>query len=158
MINGVYMYFSAYIYGITQYLKNNHGDVLWVNRIQFTNFISFGVVIVLYTAYSYNTYILWEHGCLSTIIMSYQTRCSENGSYISQLLPNKLGIERYLVPQCQRKTSNIYVYTCITHTRCMNEWWKWWSLLTRIKQVHVGLDDNPILPNLYCMSRGSTQP
>ena len=83
-----------HIYSITQYLKNNHGDVLWVNRIQFTNFISFGVVIVLYTAYSYNTYILWEHGCLSTIIISYQTRCSENGSYISQLLPNKLGIER----------------------------------------------------------------
>ena len=152
------IFLHIYIYGITQYLKNNHGDVLWVNRIQFTNFISFGVVIVLYTAYSYNTYILWEHGCLSTIIMSYQTRCSENGSYISQLLPNKLGIERYLVPQCQTNQQYIYIYMHLTHTRCMNEWWKWWSLLTRIKRVHVGLDDNPILPNLYCMSRGSTQP
>ena len=109
------IFLHIYIYGITQYLKNNHGDVLWVNRIQFTNFISFGVVIVLYTAYSYNTYILWEHGCLSTIIMSYQTRCSENGSYISQLLPNKLGIERYLVPQCQTNQQYIYIYMHHTH-------------------------------------------
>jgi hypothetical protein len=84
-----YILFCIYIYGITEYLKNNHGDVLWVNRIQFTNFISFGVVIVLYTAYSCDTYILWEHGCFSTIIMSCQTRCSENGLYISRLLPTK---------------------------------------------------------------------